>query len=89
MTGYTLPACCPRGRDDCEPLNQVVDEDSGFICCGLNNGSEEAGDIFRHCWKNDTVDELSDWDRRDIVATIAVLSGALAVHENLVVNAEA
>ena len=87
-TGYTLPEACPRGRNDCQPLNQIIYLSGGFICCGLNDVRSSPGDIFRHCWKNKSFDEMSDWDRRDIVATIAVLSGALAVHENIVINKE-
>ena len=80
-----LPESCPRSRTDCEPLSQILSDDgSSFICCGINDGSSRVypSDGFRHCWKNAHVDELSDWDSRDIIDTISVLSQALSVKEN-------
>lgn len=86
-----LPERCPRDLRDCMPLCQVIDDDGeGFICCGHNSESSRTvpGDLFRHCWKNSTIDELSDWDHRDIITTIYVLSGALTAHANIVENSE-
>ena len=80
-----LPEECLRGRGDCQPLAQV-ESDCGksFICCGYNDASSRKyeQDEFRHCWKNSMIDELSDWDRRDIISTIAILSQALHVDAN-------
>ena len=81
-----LPDTCPRGLDDCEPLSQIC-SDSGecFICCGYNDGKtrEEEGDIFRHCWKNEFIDEMSDFEHRDLTDTISVMSQALSVDANM------
>ena len=81
-----LPEHCPRGLKDCEPLSQIIaDEDGSFICCGLNDGETRTveQDIFRHCWKTSAVDEMGDWDGRDIIDTISVLSQALSAHGNM------
>lgn len=77
-----LPDICLRGLDDCEPLSQIAaDDGSSFICCGMNDGRTRTveHDRFRHCWVNREIDELSDWDARDLADTISVLSGALSV----------
>lgn len=81
-----LPAKCLRNRIDCEPLSQVKsDNGNSFICCGYNDPSSRKieQDKFRHCWKNSVIDECTDWDRRDIISTIAILSQALHVDSNL------
>lgn len=80
-----LPERCLRNRKDCEPYAQIeVDDGSSFICMGRNNGnmSDQPGDIFTHCWKNETVDEMTFWDERDIIDTISVLAQGLSAHEN-------
>ena len=81
-----LPEKCLRDRSDCCPLSQICEDDGdGFICCGLNdeNSRTEIQDIFRHCWKTDNIDEMTDWDKRDIIDTISVLSKALSIRENI------
>lgn len=82
-----LPEKCPRRRIDCQPLAQIVSDEppTSFICCGHNDGSTRVveRDKFRVCWKNDVVDELGDWDERDIKDTLSVLSQALSVDENM------
>jgi len=82
-----LPTKCLRNRDDCEPLAQIESDESpkSFICCGRNDGCTrvEHLDEFRVCWKNGGIDELSDWDRRDIIDTVSVLAQALSIDENL------
>lgn len=87
-SGFTLPEKCPRGLSNCQPLGQVLSKDGGFICCGLNSPDErsESLDIYRHCWKNDSFDEMSDFDRRDVLDTVYVLVTALAIHENMEVS---
>jgi hypothetical protein len=75
--------------NDCEPLSQIAADDGGsFICCGFNDEStrKHASDRYRHCWVNSEVDEMSDWDDRDIADTISVLSGALSVAANRDLN---
>lgn len=87
-----LPKNCPRKRTDCQPLAQILEskkhkksKKKGFICCGLNTPESrtEAQDIFRHCWKTHNVDEIGDWDHRDMLSTIAVMSMALTVEANM------
>ena len=80
-----LPQTCPRGLSDCRPLSQVVSDDgSSYICCGCSDPSTRSvqSDDVRHCWKNDAVDSMTDFDRRDVIDTISVLSGALSVIAN-------
>ena len=86
-----LPEKCLRNREDCEPLAQIASDDGeSFVCCGANDGTinNNHQDRFRVCWKNDVVDEESEWDRRDLIDTIAVFSSALSVDENRMVNRE-
>ena len=82
----SLPEKCLRNRDDCQPLAQIESDcRESFICCGLNDPSKRTilVDRFRVCWKNDVIDELSDWDERDIKDTMSVLTQALSVDANL------
>jgi hypothetical protein len=80
---------CPRGRDDCTPLaNLMADDQGSFICVGYNQPEhrEVTGDRFTHCWKNDVTDERGHWDRRDLIDTISVMSQALSIDENIRTN---
>lgn len=84
-----LPDTCLRGYEDCEPLAQIASDcGTSFICCGENDGStrQVEQDRFRVCWKNEDIDEESDWDERDLINTISVLSGALSVDANRKAN---
>lgn len=86
-----MPENCLRGRKDCEPLSQITsDTGDSFICCGHNDGASRVHlqDRFRVCWKNDVIDELSDWDDTDIKHTMSVLSHALAVDQSMVNESE-
>lgn len=77
---------CPRGREDCAVIaNIIADEMGSFICVGYNHKEdrEAAQDRFTHCWKNDVTDERGHWDRRDLIDTIAVMSRALSTDENI------
>lgn len=81
-----LPDKCLRNLEDCEPYAQFQsDEDGSFICMGKNDGTEVKfkQDEFRFCWKNESVDECSDMDRRDILDTISILSQGLSMDENI------
>jgi len=81
-----LPEKCLRGRSDCSPLAQIESDcGNSFCCCGRNDGTTRkvVGDEFRVCWKNSEVDELGDWDKRDITDTISVLAQALSIDENM------
>lgn len=83
-----LPERCLRNREDCNPLSQIEDEEGGFICCGLNDGSKrvEKQDKFTVCWKNNVIDEETHWDKRDIIDHISVLAQGLSVNENKELN---
>lgn len=82
----TLPEKCLRNLNDCNPLAQICsDNGNSFICCGKNDGRTRKikQDEFRHCWVNSEIDELSDWDRRDISDTLSVLAQALSIDANI------
>lgn len=83
---FYLPNKCLRGRSDCQPLAQI-ESDNGisFICCGHNDRTSRTipKDEFRVCWKNAEIDEMSDWDKRDITDTISILAQALSIDENI------
>ena len=81
-----LPEKCLRDRNDCEPLAQIQSDcGSSFWCCGRNDGATRKieRDEFRVCWKNEEIDEMSDWDKRDITDTISILAQALSIDENI------
>ena len=80
-----LPVKCLRDREDCESYSQIESNcGKSFICVGKHNGdmARLPQDIFTVCWKNEEIDEMSNWDQRDIIDTISVLSQALSAHEN-------
>lgn len=83
-----LPEKCPRNLspDVCRPLSQILaDDKSSFICCGHSHRDfrKIKDDRFRLCWKNDEIDEMSDWDERDIKDTMSVMAQALSVDANM------
>ena len=68
------------------PLSQIIsDNKKSFICCGFNNEETRKikQDKFRVCWKNEEIDECSDWDEHDIYDTISVLAKALSISGHL------
>lgn len=80
-----LPDECLRGLN-CQPYAQIQSTcGESFICCGANSPEERTvqQDEFRVCWKNDSFDEMSDWDRRDLTDTISVMAQALSVDANI------
>lgn len=89
------PDVCLRGRTDCQPLAQresdETDEDGAprsFICVGrLPKAARMLDqDCYRLCWKNDDVDEMGDWDARDLIDTAAVITQALSMEANRAAN---
>jgi hypothetical protein len=87
----TLPKECPRKRDDCTSLSQIISDcKTSFICCGHNDPESRtvSGDNFRFCFKNNVIDEISDWDERDLKDTISVMAQALSVDGNMKINEE-
>lgn len=83
---------CFRCRTDCTPISNIqADEGIGsFICVGYNRQADRAvkKDRFTLCWKNAVVDERGHWDRRDMLDTVATISHALSIDENIRVNNE-
>lgn len=80
-----LPSKCLRNTNDCEPLSQIAaDDNTSFFCCGLNDESRRTAktDIYRLCFKNGYVDEISDNDTRDLLSLLSVISQALTVMAN-------
>lgn len=81
-----LPESCPRGLDCCQPYNQIVSSDAeSFFCCGKNDGtlSEEPGDIYTLCFKGTEADDMACNDKRDLIHLMSVISGAVAVIEEV------
>jgi hypothetical protein len=87
----TLPEKCLRGHSFCQPYAQIKSTDNrSFICCGAIEEKFRGvpQDEFALCWFNDSFDEMSCWDRRDLISTISVISQALTVNENVKCNNE-
>jgi len=86
----TLPQFCPRSLTDCQPLAQILVDDKPFefVCCGHNDGKTRVmkNDRFRVCFHNEAIDEMTDWDERDIKDHISVLAQALSVDANMLNN---
>lgn len=80
----SLPARCPRCREDCGPLSQI-ESDSGesFICCGHNTARNIPQDRFRLCFKNGLVDEMTDNDEADLHDLLSVIAQALSVDAHM------
>ena len=84
--GIVLPDSCPKGLCDCSPLAQIVSDDGvSFICSGHNDGTNRVinADRFRVCFKNDQIDDMTDFDDRDMIDTISVMSQALSADANM------
>ena len=85
----TLPEKCFRGYDYCQPWSQIESTDkTSFMCCGLLDEDirEPPQDKFRYCFKNESLDEMHDNDKRDLIDTISVMSQALSIQENIEAN---
>ncbi len=77
---------CTRGLESCQAI-RCIKSDTGpmsFVCAGEIHPSSRAPkqDAWRLCWKNADVDEMGDYDTRDLADTMAVLSAALSVAMN-------
>jgi hypothetical protein len=80
--GFKIPIYCPRGRDDCVAISQIISTDhSSFICCGQSKVLRRIPqDIYTFCKKSSQgVDVQIFEDARDIAHTAAVLAMASAV----------
>lgn len=80
--GFHDPLYCPRGRDDCKSLAQIIaDEHRSFVCCGENDGRgvHVRTDMYRMCHLTEEgVDVMMNHDQRDLSHLAAVYSWALA-----------
>ena len=78
---------CPRERSDCMPLQNVVSdtEPRTFVCVGYNKPEDRtvAHDRFTMCWKNAEINDLSHWDKRDLLDTQSCIASALSIDENI------
>ena len=75
---------CPRGRSNCIPYSQIVaDDGSSFFCCGRHDGSinKLLADKYTVCFKGPHDDDVSLYDKRDLVHHAAVLLRTLAIIE--------
>lgn len=80
----TIPHDCPRERQDCVALSNIVaDNGESFFCCGENNGENRPveQDKYTVCFKGAHRDEMSYNDKRDLIHNSAVIVRALAVIE--------
>ena len=79
-----IPYDCPRKRNDCIALSNIVaDSEASFFCCGENNGKNihVKQDRFTLCFKGEHDHRLSYNDKRDLMHNSAVIIQALAVVE--------
>ena len=82
--GIFRPDHCPRGLNDCESLDQIISAGhKSFMCCGKHDGKTNVlpQDEYRVCFKNSKIDEITDYDKRDLIHTAKVLMGTLAIIE--------
>lgn len=94
--GLSVPEFCCRDCDDCQPLAHVITqwadrpEGRNFICVGVNDGSRRThpGDELRHCFKNDQIDTMEDWDERDVIDTVSILMQGLSIFTNRRLNSK-
>jgi len=80
----SLPKSCPRKRSDCQPLSQILAENNAsFFCCGENDGTTRKleQDKYTFCFRNDSIDEMSHNDQRDLTHTATTILNALSVIE--------
>ena len=84
-----IPEKCVRERDDCCALALIESDDGkSFHCIGHNDGTTRTikQDKFRVCFKNQYLDEMSDWDERDVKDMMSVLSQGLSADANISLN---
>lgn len=84
-----LPEKCPRKEKDCEPYALLMSTcKRSFNCVGKNDGTnrEILQDEYRVCFKNKTINEMTDYDKRDIIDTLSILAQGLSIIENIETN---
>ena len=83
-TGFILPDNCPRERTNCQPYSQIVSENcESYFCVGLHDGSISSvlQDKYTVCFKGPHDDQISLYDKRDLIHQAAVLTQAVAIIE--------
>lgn len=81
-----LPEKCLRGRSNCNPYSQIESDDkSSFFCCGVHDGTinKLLADKYTVCFKGPHDDDVSLYEKRDLIHNASVLIGAVAVIEEL------
>ncbi|WP_430318313.1 hypothetical protein [Pseudomonas nitroreducens] len=76
---------CLRGLK-CHPLQNLISSNGeSWICVGHNRPKDRqvVGDRFCHCWHNSVHDEHGHWDKRDLLDTVALMTTALSIDENI------
>lgn len=79
-----IPYECPRNRDDCVALSNIIsDNGASFFCCGENNGKTRRveQDKYTVCFKGEHRDCIDHYDKRDLIHHSSVMMQALAVVE--------
>lgn len=76
---------CMRAQRAMPLQNIIATSGESFICVGYNHPADRAvtQDRFCHCWKNNVTDEHGHWDKRDLLDTIAIMTTALSIDENI------
>lgn len=81
-----LPEICLRGIKTCQPysLIQANDGTGSFICCGENDGVDRfvQQDKYTLCFKNESLDERTYNDERDLTDIASVILQALSIIQN-------
>ena len=80
-----IPYDCPRGRNDCIALSNIIATNkTSFYCCGENKieGKAAEQDIYTLCFKGEFDDRIHFCDKRDLTHQAAVIIQSLAVIEN-------
>lgn len=76
------PTRCPRGMTDCAPLARYASPGfDSYMCCGETSGAPVPTDRLRLCIKSTHatgVDLLVNFDERDAVHTVSVLTAGLS-----------
>ena len=86
--GIELPDGCFCHEDTCQPLSQLISsEGDSFltVCRRINykpTDERDADDKYRVRFKNDLIDDEQNYDKRDLIDTVMVLSRAISIIEN-------
>lgn len=84
--GIILPNEC-LCDEPCQPLSQIISSDGGSyitVCERLTEGTteREKNDKYIVRFKNDLIDDVQYYDKRDLIDTASVLMQAVSIIEN-------